>query len=572
MQELKWWQKAVFYQIYPRSFADGNGDGIGDFTGITTHLDYIANLGVNALWLSPCFPSPQFDVGYDISDYQDIDPDYGRLSDFLNFLDAAHQRSIQVILDLVLNHTSHLHPWFIESSSSRDNPKRNWYIWQDGKDGEPPNNWESSFGGSAWEHDPRTDQYYYHFFFKEQPDLNWRNPEVKDAMWDVVRYWLKLGVDGFRLDAIATIYEDEKLLNHTAPMGLIQLQAAYMAAQTDPEKQAVMDLGESLFQYQTQLPELHDLMKELRKVVDEFPDKVLIGEEDRIEYYGNGTDELHLIFNFPLGRTKQLTPEWIRKNQVERLGALPQEAWPCNTLGNHDQSRVWTHYAEPGYELERARLSLALILTLKGTPFLYNGEEIGMTDYYLEDPSLFRDNISTYIYRTSTEQFGLPSQEAIKIAALEGRDKNRTPMQWSDTPNAGFSPDGIQTWLPVNPNYAQGINVTNQEKAPGSLLKFYQRMVNLRLSTPALIGGQYQTFHDEAKDYLAFLRTEEKYGQSVLVVLNMSNKPLNLSFQVTAGQVECLFSSVERTRKLEDPSRIKFAPFEIYIGELSKTV
>ncbi len=289
--------------------------------------------------ISPCFPSPLVDVGYDISDYVDIAPEYGTLQEFDEFLEGAHRRGIRVILDLVLNHTSNLHPWFIESRSSRDNPRRDWYVWQDGKSGGPPNNWDSSFGGSAWEYDPQTDQYYYHFFFKEQPDLNWHNPEVRQAMWDAVRFWLERGVDGFRLDAIGTIFEDPSLKDSPGPMSFAELQAAWVQAKTDEERDRLEEVGETIFKLQTDLPEVHALMKELRQVVDEYPEKVLVGENEMIEYYGNGSDELHLVFNFPLMQTDRLTPDWVLANQKERLEAMPEGAWPCNTLGNHDCSR-----------------------------------------------------------------------------------------------------------------------------------------------------------------------------------------------------------------------------------------
>ena len=261
-QSFKWWQTAVFYQVYPRSFADGNGDGIGDIPGIISRLDYLQELGIDAIWLSPHYPSPQFDVGYDIADYTNVEPAYGTLDDFKHLLDGAHQRGIRLILDLVLNHTSDQHSWFQESRSSRDNPKRDWYVWRDPQpDGSPPNNWDSTFGGSAWEFDPSTGQYYYHFFFKEQPDLNWRNPQVKQAMWDAIRFWLDMGVDGFRLDALGTIYEDPLLPNHTAGMSLLELQSAYIAAQSDEERRASGAQFDVLHKFQIELPEVQDLMK-----------------------------------------------------------------------------------------------------------------------------------------------------------------------------------------------------------------------------------------------------------------------------------------------------------------------
>lgn len=594
MADLKWWQKAVFYQIYPRSFADGNGDGIGDLRGMMQHLDYLKSLGIDALWLSPHYPSPQYDVGYDVADYTAVAPEYGTLDDFKQFLDGAHQRGLRVILDLVLNHTSDQHPWFIESHSSRDNPKRDWYIWRDptplcplipaprndsysepeqGGDGEIkrrlPNNWYSGFGDSAWEYDPPTDQYYYHYFFKEQPDLNWRNPELKQAMWNAVRFWLDLGVDGFRLDAIGTIFEDPHLTDHTAQMTHTELGLAWQNATNEKERKRLEKESEKMFKHQVELPEVQDLMKELRAVVDEYDDRMLVGETGEICYYGDGTDELHMVFNFPLMQTERLTPAWVRTNQNERLAAIPPKAWPCNTLGNHDSPRVYSRYADGINDDAIARISLALMLTLRGTPFLYNGEEIGMTNLILDDPSLFRDNLSVWIYRAATEQFGTPPAEAVKLAARFGRDKCRTPMQWADAPNAGFSPPGVQTWLPVNPNYAQGVNVAEQVDNPDSLLNFYKQMLHLRKQTPALIVGVYRPLHERARNYIAFLRHSEEDRQTCLVVLNMSDKARTLSFDLKSRTARRLFSSNTPEAGSDDLLQLMIAPFEIYIGELA---
>jgi alpha-glucosidase len=578
LPELTWWQKAVFYQIYPRSFADSNGDGIGDIQGITDRLDYLYDLGIDALWLSPHYPSPLFDCGYDVSDYTAVEPEYGTLEDFKRFLDGAHQRGIRVILDLVLNHTSDQHPWFIESRSSRHNPKRDWYVWRDGKDNSPPNNWISVFGGSAWEYDPATDQYYYHFFFKQQPDLNWRNPEVKQAMFDAARFWLDLGVDGFRLDAIGTIFEDPALPDQTAELSQLELYQALQAARSEEERAWLVEQRKAMFQHQRDLSLVHDLMQELRAVTDEYPDRMLVGETSEIAYYGDGHNELHLVFNFPLMKTKRLTPAWVRANQQERLTALPPGAWPCNTLGNHDQPRVYSRYGNGQDDDALARLSLALMLTLRGTPFLYNGEEIGMTDLPLEDISLFRDNLGLWVYHAVINELGLPPAEALAYANHFGRDKCRTPMQWANAPNAGFSPAGVQTWLPVNPNYAQGVNVADQMDDPDSLLTFYRRMLRLRKQTPALIAGDYTPLHEEAEDYLTFLRRSEadpstgsgQAEQTCLVVLNMSNQAHTLSFDLDAHTAQLLFSSQGRDGDTDCLSHLSIAPFEIYIAELDE--
>lgn len=570
MSPLHWWQEAVFYQIYPRSFADGNGDGIGDLPGIIERLDYLQDLGIDAIWLSPHYPSPLYDCGYDIADYTAVAPEYGTLADFKRFLAEAHRRNIRVVLDLVLNHTSHEHPWFVESRSSRHNPRRDWYVWRDGRDGLPPNNWSSGFGGSAWEYDPATEQYYYHYFLKQQPDLNWRNPEVKQAMFDAVRFWLDLGVDGYRLDAIGTVYETPGLPDHTARMSLSELQHASHNARSPEERKSLSLEWRRMFQHQHDLPEVHDLMKELRALVDRYEDRVLVGETDHIEFYGNGQDELHMVFNFPLMRTDRLTPAWVRANQQERLAALPPGAWPCNTLNNHDASRVYSRFGDGVNDEALARLSLALMLTLRGTPFLYNGEEIGMTDLLLTDLSQFRDLWGLWRYQAEVEELGSSPEQALASAARFSRDRCRTPLQWSAAPNAGFSPAGVQTWLPVNPNFARGVNVEDQLADPDSMLSFYRRMLRLRRETPALVAGDYTPLDEEAEDYLAFLRTVAgDASQTCLVVLNMSGRPQRLKFDLEAGAARLVFSSHPRPEARDDLAGLSLAPFEIYVAELS---
>lgn len=574
MTELKWWQRAVFYQIYPRSFADGNGDGIGDFPGMIQKLDYLQDLGIDAVWLSPHYPSPQFDCGYDITDYKGIAPEYGTLSEFNRFIAGAHQRGIRVILDLVLNHTSHEHPWFIESRSSRHNPKRNWYVWKDGKVDDngilqPPNNWNSTFDGIAWEFDPPTNQYYYHYFLKQQPDLNWHNPEVKREMWDSVRFWLDLGVDGFRLDANSTIYERPEMPKHPLDMSLASLRRILRDSRTPEEHAQARRLQKLMFQYQNHQPGLHELMQELRSVIDEYDDCVLVAEDDDIAYMGNGDNELHLVFNFPLMRTGRLTPAWVRANQKERLTTLASispSAWPCNTLGNHDSPRVYSHFGDGKNDQQLARISLALMLTLRGTPFLYYGEEIGMTDNYLEHIDDFRDLLGTWQYQAEIDEFGTPPDLALQYAAKLTRDKNRTPMQWENSPNSGFSPANVRTWLPVNTNYDSGVNVADQAADPASLLKFYQRILSLRKNNPALIGGDYLPLHEHSDDYLAFLRRAEQ--QTCLVVLNMVAKHLRIHFDLEGVSAQLLFSSQERQTNWLDLNLIQLSPFEILIAEM----
>jgi len=580
MTDLKWWQTALFYQIYPRSFADGNGDGIGDFIGITQKLDYLKDLGIDALWLSPHFPSPNWDCGYDISDYCNVAPEYGTLDDFKTFLSAAHARGMKVILDLVLNHTSDEHPWFLESKSSRDNPKADWYVWMDsplpagegpGGEGLPPNNWQSCFDGEAWTYVPERGQYYYHYFMKQQPDLNWHNPEVKQAMWDAVRFWLDLGVDGYRLDAIGTIYEDPRLTPHSVPMNLAQLRRFSETAKT-PEEIALKDkYWHDMFKHQWGRPELHDLMKELRAILDEYDgDRMLVGEDDNIDYMGYGDDELHLVFNFPLMRVDRITPAHIRKNQRQRLARLdllPTRGWGCNTLGNHDCSRIYTRYADGLHDAELARLNAALVLTLRGTPFLYNGEEIGMQDYIITDPSKLRDTMATWYYDALVNDLNIDPAEAALRAGEMTRDKNRTPMQWSSLPNGGFCPPHVTPWLPVHPNHAEGINVQEQLDQPNSMLNYYKRLIHVRKNTPALIAGEYKPLHPKANDYFAFLRYTEE--QTVLVVLNYSAGHHELKFSVPGKkQARIIFSSAGRGKRDQSLGKVSLGAFEVLIAEL----
>jgi alpha-glucosidase len=555
-----WWKESVIYQIYPRSFADGNGDGIGDFQGMIAKLDYLRDLGIDAVWLSPHYPSPFLDCGYDISDYTGVGPEYGTLTDFTTFLHGAHARGIRVILDLVLNHSSDQHPWFQESRASRHNPKRDWYIWRDGIEHGPPNNWASIFGGSAWTHDPVTNQYYYHAFLAEQPDLNWRNPEVKRAMWDMVRFWLDLGVDGFRLDAIATIFEHPDLPHQTLTRSPDEIVDANMLG---------MAAYRQLLCFQIQQPGLHELMRDLRALIDQYPgDRVLIAEDEDAAFHGTGDDELHLVFNFPLMRGGQLLPSHIRANQTLRLAELPPGAWPCNTLGNHDTPRVWSRFGDGKHNAALARLHVALMLTLKGTPVLYNGEEIGMADLELTSLDQIRDTAAINQYRLLIEKLGQTPDQALKAVIRTTRDRCRSPLQWNNAPNSGFSPPGVLPWLPVNPNYATGVNVAAQEGDPSSLLSFYRHMLHLRRRTPALIGGDYHALHTESEQYLAFMRHDEDSGQTCLVVLNFANEEQTISFVLGSRLPRLLFSSQARDNESLSFNCLALAPFEILIAAL----
>ena len=414
MSDVPWWKSAVIYEIYPRSFQDTDADGVGDLRGIIARLPYLVDLGVDAIWICPIFPSPMADFGYDVANYVDIDPLFGTLRDFDVLLAEAHRAGLKVLLDFVPNHTSDRHPWFVESRSSRDNAKRDWYLWRDGgADGAVPNNWLSEFGGSAWEFDRRSGQYYYHAFLKQQPDLNWRNPQVRHAIYEAMRFWLRRGVDGFRVDVLWHLIKDDQFRDNPA-------NPAFVAGR--PPHEALLPL------YTTDRPEMTEVLAEMRDVVDEFGERLLIGEiylpmERLVAYYGRDLRGVHLPFNFSL-----LSAPWhagtIGKLIQEYEAALPEGGWPNWVLGNHDRPRIAGHVGR-----EQARIAAMLLLTLRGTPTTYFGDEIGMTQVLIP-PDRVRDPF----------QKNLPGIEA-------GRDGSRTPMQWDDSRYAGFSE--VEPWLPL---------------------------------------------------------------------------------------------------------------------------
>lgn len=567
MRQNKWWQSAVFYQIYPRSFADSNGDGIGDLGGIIQNLDYFQDLGINAIWLSPHYPSPLFDCGYDVSDYQGVATEYGSIRDFKTMVNEAHKREIFVVTDFVLNHTSIQHPWFIESRSSRDNPKRDWYIWKEGRYGGPPNNWCADFESSAWEYDPLTDQYYYHFFFHTQPDLNWRNPEVKKAVFQAMKFWLALGVDGFRLDAVDTLFEDPLLTNHDAHLSHSELYHKNKKTYPElPDDPYLSDQRQRMFKHQQILSEAHQLLKEIRLLVDQYPNRILIGETDDIGFYGDGSDELDLIFNFQLMRTPSISPQWIRDNQRELLNKLPMGVSIANTLGNHDSSRISSRFGANKPEV--LPLLAAIPLLLPGTPFLYYGEEIGMADNILISQEEFKDQLAIWMYQTEINLFDTPPAKAFESAVLYGRDKCRTPMQWNRQPNAGFCPPGVRPWLPINPNYIQDINVETQQANDGSLWHVYKRLIHLRKSKKALAQGAFEELKVNDPACLAFIRRKDK--SSCLIALNISNQHLSLNLESTGKYWQCCYSSKQQDYRSIFSSTLELHPYEVFIADQIK--
>jgi alpha-glucosidase len=532
-----WWRHAVLYEIYPRSFADSNGDGVGDLNGITSKLDYLKTLGIDAIWLTPCYPSPQVDFGYDISDYCNIAPEYGTLADFDRLMAEAKKRGIKVIMDLVMNHTSDKHPWFIESSSSKNNPKRDWYIWKDGKNGGPPNNWQSVFGHSAWALDNKTGQYYYHLFYPQQPDLNYRNPEVRKAMADVARFWLDRGVAGFRLDAITTLFEETNLTDNPLKDGT--------NVYGDPNMEN---------KYNDRLAEVHDVLKDLRQILNSYPgDRVLVGETGGVdvaqlsEMYGKNADEIQLPMNFFFPDVDRLSAPDFRK-QIVLWDQNPAKGWPVYVLSNHDRRRHYTRYADGANNDKIAKIMASMLLTLRGTPILYYGEEIGMENY---DP-LKKEDVLDPIGK-----IGWPKDK--------GRDGERTPMQWSDSLNAGFSTG--HPWLPVALNYPTH-NVFNENHDKTSLLLYYEKLIALRRKNNALSHGTFVSLNDNDQNVLSYLRQGKT--DSVLVVMNMSKTAQTQSFDLAAHGLKATTGRVILSSTQEKPAPIKLSsvslqPFEVML-------
>ena len=531
----QWWQNAVFYELYPRSFADSNNDGIGDLNGIDQHLDYLRWLGVDAVWLTPMFPSPQVDFGYDVSDYQNVDPKYGTLADMDKLIADGKTHQVKFILDFVVNHTSDKHPWFIESASSKTNPKRDWYVWRNGKGpGKPPNNWTSLFGGSAWQYDSRTSQYYYHYFYPQQPDLNWRNPAVKDAMFGIEAWWFKRGVAGFRLDAVDTLFEDPDLKDNPI---------------VDHEKNAYGDPVENDINDKN-LPEVHTVLRGLREVADQY-NAVLIGETytDNIaqldEYYGGGK-ELQMPMDFLFTQVNKVSaPEFRRQ-----IAAIENTSgWPVLVLSNHDLVRSYNRYGDGLHNDQIAKLMAAMQLTLRGTPIIYYGDEIGMEN---NDPKR-REDVQDPIGRR-----GWPKEK--------GRDGERTPMQWNSSTNGGFST--VKPWNPVDPRYGT-YNVESERKDPKSILNWYQQILALRHTNRALLDGNYTALNEADPNVLSYLRSYN--GENVLVVLNMSSSPQTAKFDlasngVTGATGTTLIST--SAPKQVDLSAITLEPFGVWIGEV----
>ncbi|HLH33244.1 MAG TPA: alpha-amylase family glycosyl hydrolase [Alloacidobacterium sp.] len=544
-----WWKGAVFYEIYPRSFQDSNNDGVGDLNGITQRLDYLKVLGVDAIWLSPIYPSPLVDFGYDISNYEDIDPQYGTLKDFDHLVAEAKKRNIRIIMDLVLNHTSDKHPWFIESRSSKTNPKRDWYVWRDGKGpGQPPNNWQSDFGHSAWQFDPKTNQYYYHKFYIQQPDLNWNNPQVRKAMYDVERFWINRGVAGFRLDAITTLFEDPQWRDDA------EIKDANGKTSTN-------DYGDvKLSDYMTNnLPEVNDVLRELRQVADSYKgrDIVLIGEtylssiNDLKKMYGVNDDELQLPMDMQVGFINKLDVGLFRRRIDEVQNDIGKNE-PMLVFDNHDNPR-WDRYGDGKHNQDIGRVIATILFATRGSALFYYGDEIGM----VTTPPTRKEDVRDPVGLTGWPKY-------------KGRDGERTPMQWDDGPNAGFTGPNVKPWLPIPASY-KTVNVKNEVMDFNSMLNWYKQLIEFRRSVPALREGKNIMLNTSDNNVLSWLRLAP--GQpAVVVACNFTAQPQKISFDLSSqGITSKQAKTLMKTPGSSDPpslDNVQLPPFGVYMGQV----
>ncbi len=559
----KWWKESVAYQIYPISFMDSNGDGIGDLRGIISKLDYLQDLGVDVIWVCPIYKSPNHDNGYDISDYCDIMKEFGTMADFDLMLKEMHLRGMKLMMDLVLNHTSHEHPWFLDSKRSKDDPKRDYYIWRKGKNGGPPNNWESYFSGSVWEHDPETDEYYLHLYSKYQPDLNWENPEVIDKLHDMVEWWLKKGVDGFRFDAIAHIVKRQGLPDAVNPHQTPTVRAYDMFSN---------------------LENVHTLLQNLYDKVLYFYDIMTVGEtsglgpEQALDYVGDGRRELNMTFQFEhmfldaasAGSGKWDVVPWslieLKKIMSNWQIVLHNRGWNANYLCNHDQPRSVSRFGNDMVcRVPSAKMLATFIHTLEGTPYIYQGEEIGMTNVAFDSIDEYRD-VETLNYYEEKMMQGVPEEEIMRAIHKKSRDNARTPMQWDETENAGFTTGS--PWLKVNSNYME-INVVRAMKDPDSIYHYYKKLIALRKKHKVIVYGEYKLLLPLHEEIYAYTRTLE--NEQLLVILNFfGHEPI---FEMPDGMdpqgMELLISNFE-PKKGEDLSNLKLRPYEarVYLKRL----
>ena len=555
--EKRWWKESVVYQIYPRSFCDSNGDGIGDLNGITSKLDYLKELGVDVIWLSPVYKSPNDDNGYDISDYQDIMDEFGRMEDFDRMLATAHEKGIKIMMDLVVNHTSDEHKWFIESRKSTDNPYRDYYIWRPAKeDGSLPNNWGSCFSGPAWEYDKTTDMYFLHLFSKKQPDLNWDNPVVRQEVFDMMNWWLEKGVDGFRMDVISLISKEQPEL---------------------PDKEPGIN-GYATFNVSANGPHVHEYLQEMRQKALNNADTITVGEcsgvtlEEAKKYARSDEKELNMVFQFEhmdvdsdekAGKwtTRKMDLRDLKKILTRWQKGLQDIAWNSLYWENHDQPRSVSRFGNDSDEYREisAKMLATCIHMMQGTPYVYQGEELGMTNCPFNTLENFRDLESINAFHELTEQGKMTEEEMMAAIGYKGRDNARTPMQWDDSANAGFSGADATPWIMVNPNYTK-INAKDQVSREDSVFKYYQKLIKLRHESDLIVYGTYDLILDDDKDIYAYIRT---LGDEKLIVycnFSENTREVELPEEFTDGKI--LISNYNDAKVSE---KITLRPYEAIV-------
>ncbi|WP_433747655.1 glycoside hydrolase family 13 protein [Falsibacillus pallidus] len=556
-----WWKESVVYQIYPRSFMDSNGDGIGDIKGITSRMDYLKKLGIDVIWLSPVFQSPNDDNGYDISDYQKIMDDFGTMEDFDEMLDAAHQRGIKLMMDLVVNHSSDEHQWFIESKSSKDNEKRDWYIWKPGKDGKEPTNWEAAFKGSVWEYDEGTDEYYLHLFSKKQPDLNWENPRLRKEVYEMMNWWLEKGIDGFRMDVINFISKDTSY-----PDGKVSDGKKY--GDGSP--------------YFMNGPRIHEFLQEMNKEVLSKYDTITVGEapgvtpEEAKLYTGADRNELHMVFQFehmglgdgPEGKWSNLS--WkltdLKKVMTRWQKGLEEDGWNSLYWNNHDQPRVVSRFGnDKEYRVESAKMLATCLHMMQGTPYIYQGEEIGMTNVRFESIDQYRDIETLNAFKELTSENRMSEEEMMTSIYARGRDNARTPMQWNAEEHGGFTSGA--PWIEVNPNYKE-INVENALEDQESIFYYYQKLIKLRKENKTIVYGNYDLLFEEDEQIYAYTRTLGE--ESLLIICNFtSDSPLfTLPSGIEYNSSEVLISNYPIDEE-DSIDSIEMKPFEARVYKLN---
>ena len=551
--EKKWWKEAVAYQIYPRSFMDSNNDGIGDLRGIISKLDYLKELGIDVIWICPMYKSPNDDNGYDISDYQDIMSDFGTMDDFNELLSEIHKRNMKIIIDLVINHTSDEHPWFIESRSSKENPKRDWYIWRKGKDNKEPNNWESIFKGSAWEYDENSKEYYLHLFSKKQPDLNWKNEDMRNEIYKMINWWLDKGIDGFRVDAISHINKEDGLADMDNPDNLKYVPS---------------------FDKHMNVNGIHEYLKELKENTFSKYDIMTVGEangvkaEQAIDWVGENDGKFNMLFQFEhidLWNSSEFNLPNLKKVWNRWQVNLEDDGWNALFIENHDITRVVSAWGDDTRFLNESAKALGLLYFMhKGTPFIYQGQEIGMTNVKFNDISEYDDIRSINEYNQLISQ-GMSKKDALENIWNTSRDNTRTPMQWDDSMNAGFSKSN-NPWIHVNPNY-RDINVKEQLEDSNSILYFYKKMIKTRKSNDCLIYGKYNLILEDDTNIFAYERilNDEKF----LIICNLKSEHSKYEYDLITLKYENLILSNYDVDDNEDLNKILLRPWEARIYKIN---